>query len=87
MPIEVSLQHEARGQVWPSMIESTMRFFGNENSFQHSGSQRRCHMRTFVRGGNNAVWMSSQTKLSNVRKQLGLIPQLARFENPDVPNP
>ena len=39
-----------------------------------------------VRGGNNAVWMSSQTKLSNVRNNLGSSLSWLRFENPDVPN-
>jgi hypothetical protein len=39
-----------------------------------------------VRGGNKAVWMSSQTKLSNVRNNLGSSLSWLRFENPDVPN-
>jgi hypothetical protein len=43
-------------------------------------------MRTSVRGGNNAVWMSSQTKLSNLRSNLGSSLSWLCFENPDVPN-
>ena len=43
-------------------------------------------VRTSERGGNNAVWMSSQTKLSNVRNNLGSSLSWLRFENPDVPN-
>src|ERR1035438_5253183 len=35
---------------------------------------------------NNAVWTSSQTKLSNVRNNLGSSLSWLRFENPDVPN-
>jgi hypothetical protein len=43
-------------------------------------------MRTSVSGGKNAVWMLSQTKLSNVRNNLGSSLRWLRFENPDVPN-
>ena len=112
------------------MIECIMRFFRNENSFQHSDrnealdrltgvrseSKRRfhsvssgfahqqpevwnpsphamgilaiwgiveynvlrfwgqCHLRTSVGGGDNAVWMSSQTKLSHVEPRQLEIP-------------
>src|SRR5438034_2725482 len=57
-----------------------------ESSKQRFAILGSVHMRTSVLGGNNAVWMSSQTKLSNVRNNLGSSLSWLRFENPDVPN-